>query len=271
MSDLRDDRTTTSPEIRSASPIYDCLVISDLHLGSDVCQARLLEEFLEWAAHHSRELVINGDIFDDLNFKRLTKRHFACLKIIRRHSDRDDFKLVWVRGNHDGPADIVSHIVGVEILDEYVYRNGKIEVLILHGDQFDSFITQYKWLTEVSCGIFYFIQRYVPHRAARWVRRITKRFQRNSELIERRASEYAAGRGFTKVTCGHTHLPLSVVNHGVHYINSGTWTESPPCPFVSIRGAKFRLETWPLPGMVSSTEALAENRALSAPAEPAIG
>ena len=70
----------------------------------------------------SRELVINGDIFDDLNFKRLTKRHFACLKVIRRNSDRDDFRLIWVRGNHDGPADIVSHIVGVEILDEYVYR-----------------------------------------------------------------------------------------------------------------------------------------------------
>ena len=100
---------------------YDCLVISDLHLGSEVCQARLLEEFLEWAVTQSRALVINGDIFDDLNFKRLNKRHFACLRVIRRHSDRDDFRLVWVRGNHDGPADIVSHIVGVEILDEYVY------------------------------------------------------------------------------------------------------------------------------------------------------
>src|SRR5216110_1701086 len=55
---------------------YDCIVISDLHLGSDVCQAKLLEEFLIWAAEHCRELVINGDIFDDLNFKRLTKRHF---------------------------------------------------------------------------------------------------------------------------------------------------------------------------------------------------
>src|SRR4051794_19133690 len=72
---------------------YDCLVISDLHLGSEVSQARLLEEFLEWAVHQTRELVINGDIFDDLNFNRLTKRHFACLKIIRRNSDRDDFRL----------------------------------------------------------------------------------------------------------------------------------------------------------------------------------
>src|SRR5690348_12337789 len=109
---------------------YDCLVISDLHLGSDVCQAKLLEGFLDWAAENSPALVINDDIFDDLNFTRLKKNHFACLKVIRRNSDRDDFRLVWVRGNHDGPADTVSHIVGVEILDEFVYDNGQVRLLI---------------------------------------------------------------------------------------------------------------------------------------------
>ena len=122
-------------------------------LGSDVCQARLLEEFLEWAVSNSRELVINGDIFDDLNFKRLTKRHFACLKTIRRNSDRDDFRLIWVRGNHDGPAEIVGHVVGVEVLDEYVHDNGMLKLLILHGDQFDHFITEYRGLTDIACGI----------------------------------------------------------------------------------------------------------------------
>src|SRR5262249_54674381 len=184
---------------------YDCIVSSDPPLGSAVCQAGLLEEFLEWAVNQTRELVINGDIFDDLNFKRLTKRHFACLKVIRRNSDRDDFRLTWIRGNHDGPADIISHIVGVDILDEYVFRNGRVELLILHGDQFDTFTTGYPWLTELACGIFYYIQKWMPHRAARWIRRITKRWQRNSELIERRAIEYARGRGYRFVTCGHTH------------------------------------------------------------------
>ena len=123
--------------------LYDCIVISDLHLGSDVCQAKLLEEFLNWAVEHCHELVINGDIFDDLNFKRLTRRHFACLKVIRRNTDRDDIRVVWVRGNHDGPAETISHIVGVDIHDEYVYDNGEIQLLILHGDQFDTFITDY--------------------------------------------------------------------------------------------------------------------------------
>src|SRR3954468_23345228 len=234
--------TASSPEDKI---LYDCIVISDLHLGSAVCQAKLLEEFLTWAVEHCRELVINGDIFDDLNFKRLTKRHFACLRIIRRNSDRDDLRVVWVRGNHDGPADIISHIVGVDILDEYVYDNGRVKLLILHGDQFDTIITDYPWLTETACAIFYFIQKWMPHRAARWIRRITKRFQRNSQLIERRASEYARNRGYRYVTCGHTHLPLVAHHDGVTYINSGTWTEAPPCPFVVVQGDEVRLEEWP--------------------------
>jgi UDP-2,3-diacylglucosamine pyrophosphatase LpxH len=235
-------------EAATPVPLYDCLVISDLHLGSDMCQARLLEEFLEWAVLNTRELVINGDIFDDLNFNRLTKRHFACLKIIRKNSDRDDFRLIWIRGNHDGPADIISHIVGVKILDEYVYRNDRIKLLILHGDQFDTFITHYKWLTEISCGVFYFIQKWMPHRAARWVRRITKRWQRNSQLVERRAVEYARGKGIAFVTCGHTHLPMTSETDGVRYFNTGTWIEAPPCPFVSVRGDEVRVEYWPFAG-----------------------
>lgn len=241
---------------------YDCLVISDLHLGSDVCQARLLEEFLNWATIHSKMLVINGDIFDDLNFKRLTKRHFSCLRVIRRHSDRDDFRLIWVRGNHDGPADIVSHIVGVEILDEYIYDNGQVRLLILHGDQFDYFITRFKWMTNIACGIFYFIQKWMPHRSARWIRRISKRFQRNSQVVQGGAVELARNRSCPHVTCGHTHLSMTSEVDGIRYYNTGTWTEHPPCPFLSVRGDQVELELWPkeqtpvLPGLISESESM---------------
>jgi UDP-2,3-diacylglucosamine pyrophosphatase LpxH len=227
-------------------PLYDCLVISDLHLGSDVCQARLLEEFLEWASAHTRTLVINGDIFDDLNFKRLSKRHFACLKVIRRNTDRDDFQVIWIRGNHDGPADIISHIVGVRILDEYVYENGRIRLLIFHGDQFDHFITRYRWITAAACKLFYGIQKWFPHRASRWIRRVSKKWQRNSQLVQRTAIEYARQKDCRHVTCGHTHLPLTAVEGEVTYFNTGTWTDLAPCPFLTVRGNVVRLEGWPI-------------------------
>jgi len=268
-----DAHSASSPENR----IYDCIVISDLHLGSLVCQARMLEEFLVWAFDHCRTLVMNGDIFDDLNFKRLSKRHFACLRQIRRNTDRHDVRVVWVRGNHDGPADIVSHIVGVEILDEYIYENGRIRLLILHGDQFDSIVSDHPWLTDMASGAFYFIQKWIPHRAARWVRRLAKTFQRNSRLVEQRATEYARGQGFAFVTCGHTHLPLTAEHDGVLYINSGTWTENPPCPFVVVEGAEVRLEFWPLPAFVldpepiQNAEADAEPKPRPSPILPALG
>ncbi|HEY2156758.1 MAG TPA: UDP-2,3-diacylglucosamine diphosphatase [Isosphaeraceae bacterium] len=256
-----DDPTTLPPP---ADPPYDCLVISDLHLGSLVCQAKLLEEFLEWAAASTRELIINGDIFDDLNFKRLSKRHFGCLRSIRRHSDRPGLKLIWIRGNHDGPADIVSHIVGVEILEEYIVDTGPVRLLILHGDQFDHFITKYKYITSAAVGLFYYIQRLAPHNAARWIRRVSKRWQRNSQVVMRGAVEFARTRGCNAVTCGHTHLPLVAEVDGVRYINSGTWTEQPPCPFVSLRGGELRLEWWP----IRDVEAPAENEAHAEDPEP---
>lgn len=240
-------------------PLHDCIVLSDLHLGSDVCQARLLEEFLEWAVEKTRTLVINGDIFDDLNFKRLTRRHFSCLKVIRRHSDREDLRLIWIRGNHDGPADIISHIVGVEILDEYVYENGHLKLLIFHGDQFDHVITQHKMLTTAACKVFYFIQKWFPHNASRWIRRVSKKFQRNSQVVQRAAIEYARLNDCSHVTCGHTHLPLVAEQDGISYFNTGTWTDHPPCPYLVVDGNTVALEFWPPSGRSSLEESVAAN------------
>ena len=126
--------------------------------------------------------------------------------------------------------------------------------MILHGDQFDTIITGYPWLTDLASAAFYFIQKLMPHRAARWIRRVAKTFQRNSHLIEHRASDYARSRGFRYVTCGHTHLPLTAEHDGVVYINTGTWTEAPPCPFLVVDGAEVRLEFWPLASIVLEPE-----------------
>jgi len=55
-------------------PVYDTLILSDLHLGSETSRAgdalRLLKE------NRFRRLILLGDIFADLNFGRLTKQHW---------------------------------------------------------------------------------------------------------------------------------------------------------------------------------------------------
>ena len=70
------------------------------------------------------------------------------------------------------------------------------------------------------------------------------------------------------VTCGHTHLPLTAERNGVRYINSGTWIESPPCPFVSVKGSEVRLETWP--PMLEDQHAAEEEQDFPAAAAPRI-
>ena len=230
---------------QNGSILWDCVIISDLHLGSEVCQAQELERFLEWVVSRTRMLIINGDIFDDLNFKRLKRHHFNCLRIIRRNTDRPDFRVIWMRGNHDGPADIISHIVGVDILDEYLFDNGPLKLWILHGDQFDTIVSGYKGLTEFFSALFRGIQMVVPLRWCRWIRRLSKDFQRNTPVIRHRATEEAKRRECNSVTCGHTHHAEDTQESGIRYINTGTWTDQTPCPYLWISGDQMGLNLWP--------------------------
>ncbi len=82
--------------------MYDAIVISDLHLGSEVCQAKQLVRFLDQIKDDllvTRELILNGDVFDSWDFRRLKKNHWKVLSIIRSLSDH--VKIVWTSGNHD--------------------------------------------------------------------------------------------------------------------------------------------------------------------------
>ena len=230
---------------RMRKRLYDCIVISDLHLGAEVCQAEELERFLDWAVDNARILIINGDIFDDLNFKRLKRHHFNCLRIIRRNTDRHDFRIIWMRGNHDGPAGIISHIVGVDILDEYVFDNGKTNLWILHGDQFDAVVSDHPLVTNFFSGLFRLISRVLPLNLARLIRRLSKKFQRNSIVVKQRAIAEARRRGFKAVTCGHTHKAEDTTENGVRFINTGTWTEKTPCPYLWVEGEMLGLSLWP--------------------------
>ncbi len=73
------------------------LILGDVHLGSPLCRSIQLLEVLRKV--HFDRLVLNGDIFDDLNFRRLKERHWEVLNELRMLQDRCE--VVWICGNHD--------------------------------------------------------------------------------------------------------------------------------------------------------------------------
>ena len=214
---------------------FDALIISDLHLGSDVCQAKPLVEFLE-AIRDGRtktaRLILNGDVFDSIDFRRLKKNHWKVLSLLRKLSD--EVAVTWVAGNHDGSAEIVSHLVGVEVVDEIVVESGGKKVLFLHGHQFDRFIEQYPISTRLADLFYRFLQRIdKSHTFAKFAKRRSKTFLRSTQKIEAGSVEHARRRGCDVVCCGHTHLAVASTAGPVWYYNSGCWTEK-PCHYLTL-------------------------------------
>ncbi len=221
--------------------MYDAIVISDLHLGSDVCQAKQLVRFLDRIKDDlvvTRELILNGDVFDSWDFRRLKKNHWKVLSIIRSLSDR--VKIVWTTGNHDEPADAstVAHLIGAEIFEQYILESGHRRILIFHGHIFDNFITDHPIVTHVVDFFYGFLHKIdKSFRLSRWAKHTSKTFLRCSAKIETEAKKYAAKFGCDTVLCGHTHLERSSIGDGISYFNSGSWCEQ-PCTYLTIEDGK---------------------------------
>lgn len=178
-------------------------------------------------------LILLGDIFDDLNFKRLKKEHWSFLSYIRKLSNpKNNVEVVWVEGNHDeGLSKITSHFLGIKVYKEYSFRIEDKNVLAIHGHQFDRFLNENIIISNIASFIYDKIQRFSGEKQtlARWVKGKSKGWLRLANKIALRASEYAKNRGFNTVVCGHTHQPMyrCFEETGISFYNTGCWTEIP--------------------------------------------
>jgi UDP-2,3-diacylglucosamine pyrophosphatase LpxH len=215
--------------------MYDAVILSDLHLGSDNCQARALCRLLEQIADEellTARLILNGDVFQSIDFRRLKKHHWKVLSLLRKLSDR--LEIIWIGGNHDGPAEVVSHLLGVTVEEEYTLRSGGRSILVLHGHAFDEFIDNHPVLTFLADCVYGLLQRLDrTHAVARLAKKSSKTFLRCARAVQERATAYARRRGFAAVCCGHTHAAQEIRTGDVHYFNSGCWTEL-PCTYLSV-------------------------------------
>jgi len=223
----------------------DAVIISDIHLGSPNCQARSLCAFLESLAHGelvARTLILNGDVFDSIDFRRLKKSHWKVLSLLRKLSDK--MEVIWICGNHDGSAEVISHLLGVRVADEFILASGNRKILVLHGHVFDEFLDAHPILNWFADTIYLLLQKLdKTHTFAKLAKKKSKTFLRCARLIKEKAVRYAARKKCTAVCCGHTHHAGDNDTGQVHYFNSGCWTEL-PCTYLTVSAGVLALHTF---------------------------
>lgn len=239
--------------------MLDAVILSDLHLGSDNSQAQRIAALLKRLSDGdltTERLILNGDVFDSIDFRRLNKHHWRVLSLIRKLSDQ--MEIIWLCGNHDGSAEIISHLLGVQVQDEYILETGGRRVLIFHGHIYDEFLDSHPFLTWLADVVYFFLQRIDrTHSLAKVAKRGSKTFLRSARTIEQQALEHAERRGCQAVCCGHTHHAAANTAGPIHYFNSGCWTEL-PCSYLTVARGDIRLHLFqPAAEPVTAAEALA--------------
>jgi len=203
----------------------DTLILSDLHLGSELSRAADALHLLKHREYS--QLILLGDIFADLNFGRLTGEHWKLLSLVRKLSNpKRKVKVVWVEGNHDeGLSNIMSHLVGVPVYKRYVWEHEGRRKLAIHGHQFDRFVSKNYLISQLGISIFHQMQRVngLSKAVAQRLDGFSTRWLRLTEKVASGAIAYARQGRIDDVYCGHTHVAIERHEHGVSYYNSGCW------------------------------------------------
>ncbi len=202
------------------------IVIGDIHLGSPLCRTAQLRALLDEADFD--RLILNGDTFDDLNFRRLKDRHWAVLDQIRKLADKKE--IVWICGNHDGSAEAMRRLLGVEVVAEHAFAFKGKKVLVVHGHEFDRFHHATRGLSDLRNAFYGFALWFdVPRKKAiQWMQRSSTVFMRVAERVKERAILKARAAGARYVVAGHTHRREKDEVGGVVFLNPSSWLTPQP-------------------------------------------
>jgi UDP-2,3-diacylglucosamine pyrophosphatase LpxH len=224
---------------------YDSLILSDLHLGSELSRAEAATRMLK--ENRFRRLILLGDIFSDLNFRRLTKEHWRFLSYIRKLSNpKRGIEVVWVEGNHDqGLTAVMSHLVGVKVYQEYAWEFAGVRHLAIHGHQFDRFVLNNWLFSSVNTFVHLQLQRldFKGKWFSRLVDRLGTRWLRLTPKVASGALSHAQFRQAQRIFCGHTHAAFYRQQNNVEYYNTGGWIDS-NLTYVTVDAAGVRIHDY---------------------------
>ena len=182
-------------------------------------------------------LILNGDTIHSLNFRKLTPQHWALLERLRLLGKSRE--LILVRGNHDHDLDyvpgttqellttanILPGLLGVPMRENYQLPVNGHQYLVMHGDRFDPTM-DYPVLTEVAYYC-YQASTAVSKKLAKWLKKRSKKWGGLLEVVRKNSIAHAQKENLPGIITGHTHFAEDLYQSDIHYVNSGSWTESP--------------------------------------------
>ena len=226
----------------------ETLIVSDLHLGLPVSRPRELLQLLQTVRF--KRLILLGDVFHDLGFRRLCQDTHRLLDHIRALRERAGAEVVWIAGNHDRHlAPQIESRLGIEVREEFTWTCGGRTYHAQHGDRFDDFVSRYVRLSGLI-GRLYALAMRRSSSHGRWLSRLDRLSVALTGLADEVAEgvrRFASANRFDVVVCGHTHEPHHRVlddvagpaGGPVEYVNSGAWLDRPTFLSVDARGVRI--------------------------------
>jgi len=216
--------------------------LSDLHLGTRECRAGLLLDFLHRV--QPEQLFLVGDIIDLQAMRRnfyWPQLHNNVLRTILGKA-KHDTRIIYIPGNHDiDMREFAGLSFGnLEIHREYTHITATgLELLVLHGDEFDGAVRCSRWLAALGTSAYDFtviLNRYfnairglLGYRYWSLAGYLKSRVGNAMQYVrgfEQAAAHMARRRGYGGVVCGHIHRPQIARLDGTMYCNIGDWVEN---------------------------------------------
>lgn len=224
--------------------------ISDIHLGSRICKIdRLNILFDSFEKNLPEKIVIVGDFIDIwlLKSRVYWKQEYNDLLLKLFSFSKRGVKIVYIPGNHDEDfRDYCDSTFGnISIVKEYIHENSKLGKLwVLHGDEFDIFITKYKFLGKVG-GYLYdyliFISEFISFcrrkfgcrdnwSLSNYLKQKAKHATKIIDIFKTTLIDVAKSKNYDGIIVGHIHKPEIVTIKDMAYLNTGDWTEN--CSYI---------------------------------------
>ncbi|MDT8893034.1 UDP-2,3-diacylglucosamine diphosphatase [Halomonas sp. I1] len=217
------------------------LFVSDIHLGTRDCQAKLLVSLLRRV--RPERLYLVGDIVDLIAMQKRAvlppDQQRLAARLLRLA--RAGCEIIYIPGNHDAAmrrlCGLRVHRVRIERQAIHVTADGR-RLLVSHGDEFDTHVRIAPWMLALGDGMHQFVlalNRWcnrgrrllgMPYWSlAAALKQRSGAARRYVDQFEQAALYQAAREGLDGYVGGHIHKAGFRARDGVLYCNDGDWVE----------------------------------------------